>query len=37
MSTTIVRGEEVIRICPTHSAKLEYSVNEGRSWILRRR
>ena len=35
MSTMIVRGKEIIRICPTNPAKLEYSVNEGRSWIMR--
>lgn len=35
MSTMISRGKELIRICPTNPAKLEYSTNEGRSWVTR--
>lgn len=37
MPTMINRGKELIRISPTNSDKLEYSINQGRSWILRRR
>lgn len=35
MPTMIIRGKEMIRISPTNSTKLEYSTNEGRSWIVR--
>ena len=31
----IIRGKEMIRICPKNPAKIEYSTNEGRSWITR--
>lgn len=31
----INRGKEMIRICPTNTARLEYSTNQGRSWIVR--
>lgn len=35
MSTMINRDDEIIRICPTNTAKIEYSSNGGRSWLLR--
>ena len=35
MPITISRGKELLRICPSNTAKLEYSTNQGRSWILR--
>ncbi|MCI1786348.1 MAG: hypothetical protein LKI59_09490 [Bacteroidales bacterium] len=31
----INRGKELIRICPANAAKLEYSKDNGRSWIQR--
>ena len=33
MSTMINMGEELLRISPKDSRKLEYSKNDGRSWI----
>lgn len=35
MPTMINRGKELIRICASNTAKLEYSTNGGRSWITR--
>jgi len=35
MSQMIVRGKEIIRICPTDRQKIEYSTNDGRNWIQR--
>lgn len=35
MSTMILRGKELIRICPTNPAELEYSINNGQSWVQR--
>lgn len=35
MSQMILRGKEMIRINPTNKTKIEYSTNQGRSWILR--
>lgn len=35
MSTMIICGKEMIRICPTKPVKLEYSTNDGRSWNTR--
>lgn len=35
MSQLIKRGKEMIRISPKASNKLEYSSNDGRSWISR--
>ena len=35
MPTMINRGKELLRICPTNTAKLEYSTNGGRYWIIR--
>lgn len=35
MATMISRSKELIRICPTNTAKLEYSTNSGRSWLQR--
>ena len=35
MSTMINRGKELIRICPSNTAKIECSTNSGRSWNLR--
>jgi len=31
----INRGKELIRICPSNNAKLEFSTNNGRSWLVR--
>jgi hypothetical protein len=33
MNTMLNRGKELLRICPTNAKKLEYSINDGRSWI----
>lgn len=35
MPTMINRGKELIRISTKDSKKIEYSTNEGRSWISR--
>lgn len=35
MSTMINRGKELIRISPKDSKRIEYSTNDGRSWISR--
>lgn len=35
MPILINRGKEIIRISPTNSAKLELSVNGGRTWLHR--
>lgn len=35
MPIIINRGDELIRISPKDSKKIEYSTNQGRSWILR--
>lgn len=35
MSQMLNRGKELIRISPKDSKKLEYSTNDGRSWIIR--
>jgi hypothetical protein len=32
MPTMINRGKEMIRICPSNPAKLEFSTSSGRSW-----
>ena len=31
----INRGKELIRINPSNKQKIEYSTNDGRSWIKR--
>ena len=35
MSQMINRGKELIRISPKDDKKLEYSTNDGRSWLTR--
>ena len=35
MPIMIVCGKEIIRICPTDKKKIEYSTNQGRTWIRR--
>lgn len=35
MSIMINRGKELIRISPANAAKIEYSLNGGRSWTTR--
>ena len=35
MPIMIKRDKEMIRISPKDSKKIEYSTNQGRSWILR--
>lgn len=35
MSTLINRGKELLRISPKDAKKIEYSTNDGRSWITR--
>jgi hypothetical protein len=35
MAQMIQRGKELIRISPSNKQKIEYSTNEGRSWITR--
>ncbi len=31
----ISRGKELLRICPSNNLRVEFSVNGGRSWLLR--
>lgn len=33
MPTMINRGKEIIRICPQNAAKLEFSMNGGKTWL----
>jgi hypothetical protein len=35
MPQMISRGKELLRICPNNSQRIEYSTNDGRSWIVR--
>ena len=35
MGQMITRGKELIRINPSNKQKIEYSTNDGRSWIAR--
>lgn len=35
MSIMINRGKEMLRISPKDNKKIEYSINQGRSWIVR--
>ncbi|WP_300228323.1 hypothetical protein [uncultured Bacteroides sp.] len=35
MSQMINRGKELIRISPKTATKLEYSTNDGRTWLQR--
>lgn len=35
MGQMINRGKELIRISPKQANKIEYSTNDGRSWITR--
>ncbi|MFZ4797849.1 MAG: hypothetical protein ACOYMA_10165 [Bacteroidia bacterium] len=35
MSQIINRGKELIRISPNDNSKIEYSTNDGRSWLNR--
>lgn len=35
MSQMITKGDELIRICPKQSNKIEYSTTSGRSWHMR--
>jgi len=35
MSQMINRGKELIRISPKASNKLEYSINDGKTWTVR--
>lgn len=35
MAQMIKKGKELIRICPTNILKIEYSVDEGETWVLR--
>ena len=35
MPIMINRGKEMLRISPKDSKKIEYSTNQGRSWIVR--
>jgi hypothetical protein len=35
MAQMIIKGKEMIRINPTSKTKIEYSTNDGRSWIAR--
>ncbi len=35
MAQMIQRGKELIRINPSNKQKLEYSTNDGRTWISR--
>ena len=35
MSTMINRGKEMLRISPKDNKKIEYSINQGRNWMIR--
>ena len=35
MSQMIQLGREIIRICPTNPTKLEFSTNNGLTWLMR--
>ena len=35
MAQMILKGKEMIRINPTTKTKIEYSTNDGRSWMAR--
>ncbi len=35
MAQMILKGKKMIRINPTTKTKIEYSTNEGRSWMAR--
>ena len=35
MAQMILKGKEMIRINPSTKTKIEYSTNDGRSWISR--
>ncbi|WP_297928033.1 hypothetical protein [uncultured Coprobacter sp.] len=35
MPIMINRGKEMLRISPNDSKKIEYSTNQGRTWMLR--
>jgi hypothetical protein len=35
MPQMINRGKELLRICPSNNLRIEYSTNEGRSWMIR--
>jgi len=35
MPQMISRGKELLRICPSNNLRVEFSVNGGRSWLLR--
>lgn len=34
MPTMINRGKDLLRICPSNTAKLEYSTNSGHTWSM---
>ena len=35
MSQMIMLGKEMIRISPTNACKIEYSMDNGRTWLMR--
>lgn len=35
MPTMINRGKELLRICPSDNKKIEFSTNQGRTWVTR--
>jgi hypothetical protein len=35
MAQMIIKGKEMIRINPSNKQKLEYSTNDGRTWMSR--
>ena len=35
MALMILKGKEIIRIHPANNQKVEYSTNDGRSWLTR--
>ena len=35
MAQMLLKGKEMIRISPTTKTKIEYSTNDGRSWMSR--
>lgn len=31
----MINGKELLRICPSNNLRVEFSINGGRSWLLR--
>lgn len=35
MASMISQGKEILRISPKNSRQIEYSINQGRTWMIR--